>query len=252
MKLHTLLITTFALSFANAQEQAADPYKTDDTQAEEASQTEGPTNISICYEDFSLPLAMAAALQQEQLTDAELYAKVRASLGKDAGKDIVRQETFVVVRAPSGHKASVEHVTEIIYPTEYAPANVFDAAALTPAQPKPSSVCIPSAPAIPTAFETRNVGFTLEIEPTLSEAGKNVNLRLVPERVTLVGQSIAGQDISKTEMPIFEVQRINTSSRLKMNVPFMIGTMNLPANSKQDPDSAKRVWFAFVTATLSK
>jgi hypothetical protein len=251
MKIQTLLIITFALSFANAQEQAADPYKADDTQAEEASQC-GCYAISICYEDFSLPLAMAAALQQEQLTDAELYAKVRASLGKDADKDIVRQETFVVARAPSGQKASVEHVTEIIYPTEYAPANVFDAAALTPAQPKPSSVCIPSAPAIPTAFETRNVGFTLEIEPTLSEAGKNVNLRLVPERVTLVGQSIAGQDISKTEMPIFEVQRINTSSRLKMNVPFMIGTMNLPANSKQDPDSAKRVWFAFVTATLSK
>jgi hypothetical protein len=252
MKIQTLLIITFALSFANAQEKAADPYKAGDTQAEEASETEGTPNISICYEDFSLPLAMAAALQQEQLTDAELYAKVRASLGKDAGKDIVRQETFVVARAPSGHKASVEHVTEIIYPTEYAPANAFDASAVTPAQPKPSPVCIPSAPAIPTAFETRNVGFTLEIEPILSEADKNVNLRFVPERVTLVGQSIAGQDISKTEMPIFEVQRMNTSSRLKMNVPFMIGTMNLPANSKQDPDSAKRVWFAFVTATLSK
>ena len=252
MKLHTLLITTFALSFANAQEQAADPYKASDTQAEEASQCGCDANISICYEDFSLPLAMAAALQQEQLTDAELYAKVRASLGKDAGKDIVRQETFVVARARSGQKASVEHVTEIIYPTEYVAANISDAAAVTPAPPKPSSVCISSAPVIPTAFETRNVGFTLEIEPTLSEADKDVNLRFVPERVTLVGQSTAGQDMSKTEMPIFEVQRMNSSSRLKINVPFMIGTMNLPADSNQDPDSAKRVWFAFITATLSK
>ena len=249
MKIQTLLITAFALSFANAQEKAADPYKAGDAQADEASELSCYANISICYEDFSLPLAMAAALQPEQLTDAELYAKVRASLGKDAGKDIVRQETFVVARARSGQKASVEHVTEIIYPTEYAPADISDASTVTPLPPKLSSV---SAPAIPTAFETRNVGFTLEIEPTLSEPDKDVDLRFVPERVTLVGQSIAGQDMSKTEMPIFEVQRMNTSSRLKINVPFMIGTMNLPANSKQDPDSAKRVWFAFITATLSK
>ncbi len=248
MKIQTLLITAFALSFANAQEKAADPYKAGDTQAEEASQSRCYPNISVCYEDFSLPLAMAAALQQEQLTDAELYAKVRAALGTDAGKDIVRQETFVVLRSKSGQKASVEHITETIYPTEYVPAEIFERGAVTPAPPKPSSVRVP---AIPTAFETRNVGFTLEIEPTLTDGGE-IELRFVPEHVTLVGQSTAGQDLSKTEMPIFEVQRVNTAARLKIDVPFMIGTMNLPANSKQDPDSSKRVWFAFLRATLSK
>jgi hypothetical protein len=41
-------------------------------EAEMAAEESVPLNISICYEAFSLPLAMAAELQREQLADPAL------------------------------------------------------------------------------------------------------------------------------------------------------------------------------------
>jgi hypothetical protein len=261
MKIHTLLITTLAVATLGAQEKPADPYAKD--KAEPAAQ-EAPsvsTNVSVCYEDFSLPLAMAAAMQREQLTDAALYAKLVAAVGKDT----VRQETFSMLRAISGQKATVENITEQIYPTEYQSPQVSNAVTTgvtgtdkdgkeipANALPVPGPVAIARTPAMPSAFETRNTGFTLEIEPTLSDNGKEVDLRLVPDHVTLVGQSTAGQEFSTTEMPIFESQRINTTAKVKIGEPYLLGTLSRPPGSEQEEDSANRVWFGFVTAKIAK
>ncbi len=261
MKIQTLLITTIAIASLNAQTAPADPFVKNNKEAKAFETAEEPKNISICYEDFSLPLAQAAALRRERLTDAEFYAKILAAVGKDD----VRQETFSIVRARSGNKSNVENLTEIIYPTEYEPAKLSNAvtAGITATNkdgieipagplPVPGPVAIARTPATPTAFETRNTGFTMELEPTLSEDSNSVDLRIVPEHVTLVGKSTAGQEFSTTEMPIFETQRLNMAATLTLNEPCLLGTPSLPPGSKQDPDSAKRVWFAFVTATLPK
>ncbi len=90
------------------------------------------------------------------------------------------------------------------------------------------------------------------MEPTLSENGKVVDLRVVPEHVTMVGRSTWGQEISTTEMPIFECQRLSHAAIVPINQPFLLGTVNRPPVSSVDPDSANRVWFAFVTVTLAK
>ena len=259
MKIQALVITTLAIASLNAQEAPTDPYVKGNKVAAEPPADH--FNISICYEDFSLPLAQAAALQREHLTDAQLYAKILAA----AGKDSVRQETFSVVRCTSGHMTSVENITEIIYPTAYEPDNLSVAVTTrltgtiedgkdVPAAPLPvpGPIVIARVPALPAAFETRNTGFTMEIQPTLAGNRDSVDLRIVPGRVTLVGKSTAGQGFSTTEMPIFESQRVSTSAIVKINEPYLLGTMSQPPVSRQDPDSANRVWFAFVTATLSK
>lgn len=202
---------------------------------------------------------MAAELQREQLTDSALYAKVIAAVGKES----VRQETLLVVRALSTQRAITESISEQIYPTEYKPALIpnsvsgsvtFDAAAGS--NPEAASQLRPVSnvrtPVTPTAFETRNTGDTLEIEPTLSENGTVLDLRVVPEHVTLVGRSTWGQEFSTTEMPEFESQRINTAASILVNQPFLLGTVSRPPVSKVDPDSANRVWYAFVTASLAK
>ena len=271
MKFHTLLITTFAIAFANAQDKGADPFVAGKAAvgATVAPQISGgakdlessdPVNMSFCYEDFSLPLAQAAALQREGLTGGQLYAKVIAAVGKDS----VRQETFCLLTTKSQQKCTNENVSELIYPTEFQPAQLSNAVTTgvtgtdkdgkaTPAGPLPvlGPVAIARTPATPSAFETRNLGFTFMIEPTFSDH-QHIELRTIVEHVNLAGRSAWGQEFSTVEMPNFEAHRINTAVMLKVGEPFLLGTINRPPVSTLDPDSANRVWFAFITAKLAK
>ena len=271
MKLHTLLITTFAIAIANAQDKGGNPLVAGKAASgatvvpqisggAKDSGSSDPVNMSFCYEDFSLPLAQAAALQREGLTDAEFYAKVIAAVGKDS----IRQETFSVLCTKSGQKCTNENVSELIYPTEYEPAQLSNAVTTgvtgidkdgkaTPAGPLPVSgpVAIARTPATPTACDTRNLGFTCEMEPMFSDH-QHINLRTVVEHVDFAGRSAWGQEFSTVEMPNFEAHRINTAVMLKVGEPFLLGTINRPPISTLDPDSANRVWFAFITAKLAK
>lgn len=255
MKKQILLITTFAIASLGAQETAVDPYAKNQKEAPEAKPVEDPKNISICYEDFSLPLHVAAALQREHLSGAALYAKILSAVGKDG----VRQETFAMLRGRSGEKFTTESITEDIYPSEYEGGELSNAVTTSIQAPDKESksqggapVGMARTPACPSAFETRNAGFALEVEPTLSENGAWVDVNLAPEHVTLVGKSTAGQEFSTTEMPIFECQRIHTSITVKVNVPFLLGTVNRPPGSKQEVDATPRAWFAFITAKAPK
>lgn len=288
MKYKTLLITAFTVftvSSLHGQDKNTDPFRTGgspepkpervadsddpfaDTDPQKQTQVEIPPNISICYETFSLPLAMAAKIQREQLSDSELYARLTGAVEKQEA----RQESFTVLRSKSGNKATTESVTEQVYATEFEPPEIPQTVGVSiiPAEVKDDANPIPDTsklkdaadidsfaglktPATPTAFEIRNVGNTLEIEPTLGQDNKTLDLRLAPEHVTLVGQSTNGQGVSKTDMPIFETQRLNTSAVIIIGQPFLLGTVSRPPNSKVDPDSATRVWFSFVTATLAK
>jgi hypothetical protein len=271
MKLHTLLITTFAIAFANAQDKGADPFVAGKAAVgatvapqvsggAEDSESSAPVNMSFCYEDFSLPLAQAAALQREGLTGGQLYAKVISA----AGKDSVRQETFCVLTTKSGQKSTNENVSELIYPTEFEEPQLSDAVTAgvqgtdkdgraTPAGPLPvpGPVAIARTPATPSAFETRNLGFTFEMEPTFSDH-QYIDLRTVVEHVDFAGRSAWGQEFSTIEMPNFEAHRMNIAVMLKVGEPFCIGTINRPPVSTLDPDSANRVWFAFITAKVAK
>lgn len=213
----------------------------------------GP-NISICYETFSLPLAMAAKIQREQLPDSKFYERILAAVEKEEA----RQESFTVLRTRSGQKAETESIIECQYPTNYESAKVGKSANNvtvspgTDAAPGTEKASGARTPATPKNFETKNIGNTLELEPNLSEDEKFVDLRLLPEHETLGGKISWGQEFSTAELPEFEIQRINTSATLRINQPFLLGTYSRPPVSKVDPDSANRVWFAFVTATLAK
>ena len=265
MKLKTLLATGLTIISLHGQEPPTDPFRTPKTV--NAPARSEPANISICYEAFSLPLAMAAKLQRQQLGDSELYKQLVAAVEKNTA----RQETFVMLRAKSGQKATTESVSETIYPTDFeppklpgstgvatTPPDVKNQPTPAPAAQNPSGTPIPFGsysnpfPATPCAFETRNVGSTLEIEPTLGWDDKVLDVRLVPEIVTLVGRSSWGQGLSTTEMPTFESQRLNMAFSAQVNQPFLLGTISRPPVSTVDPDSANRVWFAFVTGTLAK
>ena len=227
-----------------------------------AEEDNGAKNLSVCMEVFSVDLAEAASLQRSGINDAALYQKLVDRVGGGSAA----QEQFSVVRARSGEKAVLETITEFIYPTEYIPGNGEEAA--HPENPKPNEPPAaagkapskpaekvaeeagPAAPALGTAFETRNAGTTLEIEPTLSANNQIIDLRIAPESVNLADRIQWGQGISQVEMPVFETQRVVTALTVRAGIPGLLGTPSRPPASKLDPDAKKRVWFSFVTVSV--
>lgn len=164
-------------------------------------------------------------------TDGQVQMIMRG-LAQKKGSDIM---TAPSVLARSGEKATIEVIREFIYPTEYEPPEL------------PNSVgsgnnnsggigglgggasTFPVTPATPTAFETRNTGVTLEIEPTIGENNFEIDLRFAPEIVEFEGfinygspiQSPASDALgnpiqvtiteNRIEMPVFSTRRVNTA-----------------------------------------
>ncbi len=248
-----------------------DPYTNGSSNARVSRVPHETAVISFCYEVFSLPLEQAASIQREQISDGELYKRLVSQL--KAGS--VKQEVFTNIRVHNGEMGYSESILEQTYPTNYetpklpksvslsvagAPTKSVDAKekqppAANPAQleatPPPTSIDGMIAPATPTAFDTRNTGETLQVEPLISEDSKWIDVRLVPEQVLLVGEAKYGQGLCETTMPVFETRRINTSVRLSAGKPYLLGTLNRPSNSQVEPDSANRVSYAFVTASIA-
>lgn len=234
--------------------QAADPFVRNAAPASDADQpaqsSHVPSWISVCYECFSMDLELAAKLYRQKLPDSQLYKEITDLLGQGE----IKQEVFQVIRARSGERAILECNSEYIYPTEYMPADNTSAEAekrKTDGASSPTDHTEkPAISVVPVSFETRNVGMTLEIEPTINIDLTIIDLRLFPEKVTLVDRSKWGKDEWKAEMPIFESQRFNTAATLITGQTALFGTPSRPPSSKVDPDSANRVWFAFVTADI--
>lgn len=161
---------------------------------------------------------------------------IMRGLAQKKGTDLM---TAPSVTAKSGQKATIEIIREFIYPTEYEPPQL------------PNSVgqgngnngggiggiagggggggSFPVTPATPTAFDTRNTGVTLEIEPTIGENDFVIDLRFVPEIVEFEGFINYGSPIqspgtdalgnpvtsviteNRIEMPVFSARRVNTA-----------------------------------------
>jgi general secretion pathway protein D len=146
------------------------------------------------------------------------------------------------VLARSGQKATIEIIREFIYPTEYEapeiPTNVGNnnnggnnggnnLPGVNLGGQAPQG--FPVTPATPTAWETRNVGVLLEIEPTLGQSDYVIDLRFAPEIVEFEGFINYGSPIlapgadalgnpvsvviteNRIEMPVFSTRKVNTA-----------------------------------------
>lgn len=273
MKLKTiviqpLLIAVCSIAVLHGQTpRPADPYADPDAvpYVKREPDFKDPKQISFCCEEFSLPLAMAAKLHREGLTDAEIYQRLIAEV--DKGTAI--QESFTVIRSRSGEKATSEAISEVIYPTEYEPAQVPETLSVATSQPTvkkaPQAVTDASklahtppislsggliSPATPTAWETRDTGTIIEIMPTLSEDAKFIDINFFWVRTELVDIRSWGQGVSTCQQPEFEAHKLSSGATLTVDRPHLIGTVNRTPFSKVHPESATRVWFAFATCSI--
>ena len=133
MKLQSLAITILTIVTLHAQDTPADPFREPKIGPGGIPDTI-PKNASVCYETFSLPLAMAAKLQRESPGDADLYTRIVAAVEKNTA----RQESFTVLRCKSGQRAISESISEQLSPVEYEPPNLPNSVgvALSPPQAK--------------------------------------------------------------------------------------------------------------------
>jgi hypothetical protein len=186
--------------------------------------------------------------------DAELRKQL-AQLVKDGKASII--ETMLCV-TDSGQKATTESIEEIIYPTEYEPAD--GGASLDSYfkkdddQPFDWKNIIASATGpTPTAFETRNAGVTFEVEPKVSSVSPQIKLVLdygivTPVRIDLIDSYRDRWGDASVRMPVYE------SWNSKSTVSVTPGAFNLvtvihPKPVNPTPAVSRRI-LVFVRADI--
>lgn len=191
-----------------------------------------PRVIRIYVEYYQVTTLELAEIMTEAKTGSD-DSKLRAELLAKAkeGKATLLESHTVVSR--SGERATTESITEYIYPTEYEISK--------PSDDKQKQV--QSAIVVPTAFETRNLGATFEVEPILGEDGKNIDITFKPEVVYHVGESLWGQGPNSDvpfKMPTFYTLRVNTSVSISAG-RFHFVSAHTPKDDKGVSDTTKKV-----------
>lgn len=213
------------------------------------------------FEVFSLPIGEASALLRSQKTHPEIY------------EILVKKANLEAVSATSGitaYKNTNESINEKIYPTEFKRPNIFlggrperspnknqtnkesKRASDLPATDGSKSLSGLAIPALPTDFETRNMGLTVELEVEVGPVVGEYSFRIAPEMVYYIGRDSWGEGSSKSEMPNILAQRITSTGTTVAGQPFFLGTMSRFQGLESDKDLPKRVWFAMLTITPIK
>ncbi|MCB1208266.1 MAG: hypothetical protein KDK97_03010 [Verrucomicrobiales bacterium] len=130
------------------------------------------------------------------LTDPQFQAVIRA-MNQKKGADILISPSVV---AKTGQKATIDVAREFLYPTEFDPPELPQQVGQVPVGGNTFVVgdnsAAPITPATPTAFEMRKVGVTLEVEPVISENGREVDLVLTPTLTEFEGFIDYASDIN--------------------------------------------------------
>lgn len=171
-------------------------------------------------------------------TDGQVQMVMRG-LDQKKGVDMMAQPS---VMTRSGQAADVKILREFIYPSEYEPPEL------------PNSVgsgagATPVTPATPTAFETKEVGISLEVLPVADANKRYVDVTLSPSFTDFDGFVNYGSPINSTVegllgtetvkvtenailMPVFSAQRTNTQLTVADGSTIVIG--GLMAESVQN------------------
>ncbi len=162
-------------------------------------------------------------------TDPQFQVVIRA-LNQKKGLDLLSAPR---VTTKSGQRAVIEIVREFRYPTQFQPPEIPQTfgSGNNPNVAVGSSTggTFPVTPTTPTAFETRNTGVTLEVEPVVGPDGITIDLNLVPQVVEFEGFINYGSPIRTSSVnllgmaqtveltpniinqPVFSTRKVTTS-----------------------------------------
>lgn len=140
-------------------------------------------------------------------TDPQIDLVIR-QISQKKGSDVVNMPSVVT---KSGQKASVRVVREFPYPTEFDPPQIPQQVSgqssgaiqlglngqIVAGQTTQSGGA-PVIPATPTAFETKELGMVLDVEPNISADGKSVEVAVTPTFTEFEGFIDYGSDITNS------------------------------------------------------
>ena len=208
MKLrHLLLLFPAVVTFAADEPPRQDPFLAPDAEIAALIPHEplGVRQVSVQLDWIKLPHLTANQLLRQHLKHSKdgdaLYAAVQELIVQ---KKAERMDlNCVLVRG--GQRSKVEAVVEKPYPTEFDPPQVSDSAVAGV-----DGVGENVAPVSPNSFTFRNTGHTFEVEATMGEDGRTIDLNLAPEWVEHLTDQIWGKGVSEITQPIFGTDKLST------------------------------------------
>jgi len=140
----------------------------------------------------------------------------------ESGKAEIEHSTLLMQR--SGQKASINSISELIYPTEFYKQGL-------------------NAWPVPTAFEIRNLGYLTELEVVVG-SDKKLDSRSLNEYITFIESKSSHALIEKTRHPEDMFHPHLSSHRVPSNIKLIDGQMTLIGRSgNTDQEKTTRLVF---------
>ena len=172
-----------------------------------------------------------AVAQVRRNMEASNANELRRSLQKmiNAGSATLAASTLTTARLGTDGKSS--SVNERIYATEWNPPNsVWEINADIQGNPKMTTNVFP------TAFETRNEGFTMQFKAIRAQDNSTIDLNLAPAIVIQNGHITHGKEEGMITEPLFESQSTSTSISVAPGNYALVSMHTPRAATKDQPN----------------
>jgi hypothetical protein len=212
--------------------------------------------VMLRFDLISLPPRAARRVLLDHPKEADLYESMDGALAReDSGASL--EQTWVM-RTLSGQRAKTDSTTGYPYAASVDPPQLPQSISIgtttpLPALPAGEGKVFPPWPVTSpnvSNFTFRNLGSSTEIEVTVGEDGRTVDMILAPEisRLTaLMPQGLLGE----IKLPAIESRRMHIHLFAAAGQPTLAGTLNAPVGTGVPGGSMEdRVCLLFVTATL--
>jgi hypothetical protein len=228
-----------------------------------------PGAVDFTYSFYSVDRADARDMLVAPASVTAPWDKLQTLLAQKKA----RLEHVSTIKTMSGQRARIEEIREVRYGTEYSPpggrpkADSTNRTTTSDISGSPGKRTIttetvnvthstPDDPQIPgysTAFETRNLGVTVVVEPVVGPDGVTIDIneevQSVKDRGVVRPNGVAAHF---PQQPLFESTKITTAQTIPAGAHVFVSTMNPPgANGVNDRPETGHTWVLFVRATLN-
>ncbi len=214
-----------------------------------------PAGVLIEVQTFSMPrsLAVQTIFNQPASVSAEAIFKSTQDLVASKQATLVATSALSVI---SGNQAIVESILEFRYPSEYEEPQIpqsFGTNATVTKVTKTTTVTeettsFPQTPTTPTAFEVKNTGSTLQVEPMIDDSNSIITLNIAFQNVAHTGMlKYKAAENSYVEQPEFYTKKFTTNVVVKNGGVVLLGTVEPDRRASKDTDMTE---VAFLRATL--
>jgi hypothetical protein len=223
-----------------------------------AQRVDFPRQIRVQVEFIEMPHELLTELLYQSRpgsADAGTLREVVQARVKKGDATIL--ETMICT-ARSGEKGMTESISEYIYPTEYEKGTVPNSVTVSVGGTSSTAVTEEGktasalelgkliAPPTPSSFETRNLGSTLEIEPTLGAGNDIIDLRFAPDLVWHTGDTYFREEkdslgnVTKIQMPVMYTIRTTTAVTMR-DGQYQMPCVLTPKDVKGSGDPSRKV-----------